>query len=107
MVYNPENQEKYQFTMRKEVLKEYLERSLNTGSLSANELFIKSNMRLLTDQLMYRNRMNDEGVRHKILVLSEKGGGERGKLCARKGKMITYGDGKLNFEILKNRGTKL
>ena len=83
----------YQFTMRKEVLKEYLERSLNTGSLSNNELFIKSNMRLLSDQLMYRNRMNDEGIRHKVIVLSEKGGGERGKLCARKGKMISYGNG--------------
>jgi len=79
--------------MRKEVLKEYLERSLNTGALAANELFIKSNMRLLSDQLMYRNRMSEEGVRHKVVVLSEKGGGERGKLCARKGKMISYGDG--------------
>ena len=93
IVYNPESGDKYQFTMRKEVLKEYLERSLNTGALAANELFIKSNMRLLSDQLMYRNRMSEEGVRHKVVVLSEKGGGERGKLCARKGKMISYGDG--------------
>ncbi len=88
-VYNPETGEKFQFTMRKQVLQEFLERSLNTGTLAANELFIKANMRLLSDQLMYRRRMNADGVRHKIIVLSEKGGGERGKLCARKGKMIS------------------
>ena len=87
-VYNPEDGAQYQFTMRKDVLREYLERSLNSGSLSANELFIKSNMRLLSDQLMYRSRMDKDGVRRKVLVLSEKGGGERGKLCARKGKMV-------------------
>ena len=89
MVYNPENGEKFQFNMRKTVLREFLERSLNSGSLSANELFIKSNMRLLSDQLMYRSRMDPKtGERIKVLVLSEKGGGERGKLCARKGKMV-------------------
>ena len=88
-VYNPETGEKFQFTMRKESLKEFLERSLNTGELASNELFIKSNMRMLSDQLMYRNRMSEDGVRHKVIVLSEKGGGERGKLCARKGKIIS------------------
>ncbi len=88
-VYNPETGEKFQFTMRKDTLKEFLERSLNTGELASNELFIKSNMRLLSDQLMYRNRMSEDGVRHKVIVLSEKGGGERGKLCARKGKIIS------------------
>ena len=87
-VYNPVTGEKFQFNMRKDVMKEFLERSLNCGALPERELYIKSNMRLLADQLMYRRRMNEDGVRHKVIVLSDKGGGERGYLCARKGKMV-------------------
>ena len=70
--YNPANGEKFSFTMRIDDLRRILEAAHNRGELTNNELFLKSNLRMLGDQLMYRRRM-----RKRVIVLSNKGGGER------------------------------
>merc|ERR1711871_821768 len=83
VTYNPVSQEVFSFVMARSELRSLLEAAHNTGTLSENEMFIKPNMRLLCDQLMYRRRAHGS-----VIVLSAKGGGERGNLVCRRGKYI-------------------
>ena len=84
ITYNPVNQETFSFVMARKDLRAYIESALNTGSISDKELFIKPNLRLLCNQLMYRKRHGGS-----IIVLSQKGAGERGSLVCRRGKTIS------------------
>jgi hypothetical protein len=84
VTYNPVSQEIFSFVMARTELRALLEAAHNTGTLTENEMFIKPNMRLLADQLMYRRRAHGS-----VIVLSSKGGGERGNLVCRRGKFIS------------------
>jgi tetratricopeptide (TPR) repeat protein len=84
VTYNSMTQEVFSFVMQRKELRALLEAAHNTGSLTDNEMFIKVNMRILCDQLMYRRRHGGS-----VIVLSNKGGGERGTLVCRRGKVIS------------------
>ena len=70
ITYNPETQELFRLSWHARTCGR-TSSALNTGQISDKELFIKSNLRLLCNQLMYRKRHGGS-----IIVLSQKGAGE-------------------------------
>ena len=73
MVYNPKNQELYQWTLARDTLRELLENALGGGALSLQELYIKPHLSVLADKVMYRKRQGQ-----RVVIVSKKGFGERG-----------------------------
>ena len=77
--------EKFTFHVLRNELTHMLETARGEGPINETELFMKKNMRLLANQLMYKKRYGK-----RVIILSRKGGtGERGNLVLRKGKIIS------------------
>ncbi len=83
LVYNPETCEQFQWTISRPELRELLEGALGTTELSVQELYIRPNLSILADKIMYRKR---QGKR--VVVISKKGYGERGSKLLIRGTAI-------------------
>jgi hypothetical protein len=84
LVHRPDTCEKWEFSVEEQTLRASFCEALGVSDVSVNELFVPDHLKLIADRLMYRWI----GGR-RVVVLSQRGNGERGKVVVNRAVMIT------------------
>jgi hypothetical protein len=84
LVHRPDTCEKWEFSVEEETLRASFCDALGVTDVSVNELFVPDHLKLIADRLMYRWI----GGR-RIVCLSQRGNGERGKVVVNRAVTIT------------------